>query len=183
MTSIACTCSAVLGADPKCSVHGPRKIYVAAASEELERAQRVMARVVELGGSVALDWTVEVAVWGSEALQLKDRERAERLATCLAAVESSDRLLLLVPDEEDVHTKCTWAESTVAYLAGVPTIVSCVRARLPFVVSWAHRAHVRDDEQAVRVAVLGAPPSLGDSERERQHRYASAKRKGFARGR
>lgn len=182
MTSIACTCSAVLGADPKCAVHGPRTIYVAAASGEIERAQRVMARVVELGGRVALDWTEEVAAWTSEALRLKDGERAERITACLTSAESADRLLLLVPDG-GVQTKGAWAEVTAAYRAGVPVIVSCARARLPFVVSWAHRAHVRDDEQAVRVAVTGAPPALGDFERERRHRYAAAKRNGFARGR
>lgn len=177
MTTHVCTCSQVLGADPKCAVHGPRTIYVAGASAELDRARRVMARITELGGRVALDWTVEVEAWTSEGLRLKDTERAERINACLEAAETAERLVLLVPDEDDVHTRGAWAEATAAYRAGVPVIVSCARARLPFVVSWAHRAHWRDDETAARAAVLGAPPSFGDSERERRHRYAAAKRR------
>lgn len=182
MTSPVCTCSKVLGADPKCALCGARTIYVAGASAELDRARRVMARITELGGRVAFDWTEEVEAWTSEALRLKDTERAERINACLEAAETAERVVLLVPDE-DVHTRGAWAEATAAYRAGVPVIVSCARARLPFVVSWAHRAHVRDDEQAVRVAVTGAPPSLGDTERERRHRYASAKRRRFDRAR
>lgn len=151
MTELRCTCDRVLGADPECTVHGARSIYIAASSQEVDRVQKAIVLVGELGGRLAHDW---LALEDTGPIRLKDHERATRMLDRLRAAGSCHALVLLVPDEDEgAIARRAWIEAGTAFAHGRPVFASSVSATLPDAVVWAN--HVRTDRDAIAAAVRG----------------------------
>ncbi len=96
-------------------------VYVAGASAEVERAERVMGWLRDAGLAIALDWTIPVRALGGQSLS-EGKLRAEA-ESCLEAVQDSDVLLALIPPR-GVHTQGMWAELGVAWASGIRTLAS-----------------------------------------------------------
>ena len=125
----------------------PPRIYVAAASLEVQRAQRVMRDLRERGAHIVGDWTEAVLREGGDGARQTDAQRALLSAEQLAEVTRADGLLLLVP--EDVASVGTWIGLGVAWRSQVPVVASSLSPRLPWAAAWVTR--VGTDEEAVRV--------------------------------
>ncbi len=107
-------------------------VYVAGASAEVERAERVMGWLRDAGLTIALDWTIPVRALGGQGASLTEAERRAHAEADLEAVQDSDVLLALIPPR-GVHTQGMWAELGVAWAAGIYTVASM--GHPPFVVS------------------------------------------------
>jgi len=102
------------------------KVYVAGASAEVERAERVIRALRERGVEVPFDWTGEVRKTRAAGLSDVDlgRERCREFCTAdLAGVRRSDVLLLLSPQKPTVMA---WVEFGCATNApGDHLIIAC----------------------------------------------------------
>lgn len=128
----------------------PPRIYVAASSKEIPRAQKAMQLVRELGAIVIGEWTEPIAIAGdSEGTKQTDAERALLSAEQLLYVSQADALVLLIPEVE--KTVGAWVELGCAFGASVPCVASCVAPRLPWAAAWVEMR--RTDEAAVRRAL------------------------------
>ena len=77
------------------------KVYVAASSQEIPRAQRAMRRLRESGHTVVGDWTEPVLArgYGGDAnRQVPPTERRSESLACLRAIGEADAVLLLAPE-------------------------------------------------------------------------------------
>lgn len=75
------------------------RVYVAGASADVERAQRVMRKIEETEGlENSLDWTVAVVESKVEDSEIGDGDRARYAAIDLNEVEKSDVFLMLADD-------------------------------------------------------------------------------------
>lgn len=128
------------------SIPARPRIYVAAASAELPRAEAAIRELRAIGADVVGDWTAAVARWGSEGDGQTDKERSAQSAQQLRHVIGCDALLALVPTA-DLHTRGLWMEAGAAYAAAVPVVASCAAPRLPWMLSWAE--HVATDAVAI----------------------------------
>jgi hypothetical protein len=127
------------------------RIYVAASSKEVARAQAAMRLVRELGGEVVGDWTPAVLTYGSSGEALSDAENERLSAEQLVHVARSDALVLLVP--EVVATVGAWVELGVAWGRELPCVASSVAPRLPWPARWVERVGT-DDVAVVRALDL-----------------------------
>jgi hypothetical protein len=77
------------------------KIYVAASSQEIPRAQRAMRSLRAAGHAIVGDWTVPVLArgYGGDAnRQVPPAERRSESMACLKAVTEAEAVLLLAPE-------------------------------------------------------------------------------------
>ena len=90
------------------------RVYVAGASAELERCERVIAALRAGGCTITADWTPEMRgdhARGISDAQLDDHEARRRAETDLDAVEDADVVLLLAPE---TATRGAWFETGYA---------------------------------------------------------------------
>ncbi len=115
------------------------RVYIAAASSDIERAKRVRAQLIAGGVTVTSRWIDEVDKTGANPDD--DVERRKRATSDVVDIDSSDVVLLLVPhghyykDTDRVassghpHTSIgAWWENGYAYRAGIPLVSSGPRA-------------------------------------------------------
>ncbi len=77
------------------------KIYVAASSQEIPRAQRAMRRLRMAGHDIVGDWTEPVLArgYGGDAnRQVPPHERRTESTNCLRAIAQADAVFLLAPE-------------------------------------------------------------------------------------
>lgn len=124
-----------------------RKIYVACSSKEIDRAEKVMAMVRDLGGSITFDWTIDVRNYGSKA---PDFDTGHRCATAdLGGVAAADAVIVL--DGEYSYGRIV--EHGAAMALGKPVFVSGPRHGRIWETLEVHR--VDDDELIVAHALHG----------------------------
>lgn len=102
-----------------------RRIYVAGAAAEVQRAEAAIAAVRAIGFDIALDWTVgirEANLAGRIDADLSDTEQQRFALADLRAVETADLLWLLAPS--DRRGRGSFVELGYALGKGVPCIVS-----------------------------------------------------------
>ena len=82
-------------------------VYIAGASDELERCKSVIQQARRVPGlRVTLDWTLSIDFYGG-ADQRPDSEREANAQLDFDAIERADMLWLLLPE---THSKGVWAE-------------------------------------------------------------------------
>jgi nucleoside 2-deoxyribosyltransferase len=109
-------------------------VYVAGASAEVDRAERVIAALRAAGINITHDWTPDVraveAAGGPTTLE--DQERLDRALVDVAAVRRADFVVMLAPEPPHASTGAGF-ESGVAYERGLPLVVAgSVAARRRF---------------------------------------------------
>jgi hypothetical protein len=86
------------------------RVYVAGASAELDRCERVIAALREGGCTVNFDWTAVMrdhVARGISDAQLDDHEARRHAEVDIAAVEDADVVLFLAPE---AATRGAWFE-------------------------------------------------------------------------
>lgn len=99
------------------------KIYIAAASLEVARAERVVRGAKQLGATVVGEWAGAIREHGSEGIKLEPHERNRRSAEIRLAIREADALLYLVP-RVGVETKGGWWEAGFAEALGKICVAS-----------------------------------------------------------
>lgn len=100
------------------------RVYVAASSQECDRAQSMMDALRAAGHVVTHDWLPSVAsriADGVAECDMDDDEAREIAQTDLDAVEASDALVYLAPN---TATRMGWMEFDRALSRGIHTIVA-----------------------------------------------------------
>lgn len=95
------------------------KIYVAAASAEIERASAFMQFVRELGHDITHDWVPELRAQSVPESQLPVAVRRASAQADLDGVRRADLLVVLVPHEA-VPSRGTWVE--LGYALGLRSV-------------------------------------------------------------
>jgi hypothetical protein len=141
-------------------------VYVAAASAEVERAERVMSMLRERGCSIVGDWTDDVRDQRRRALTDADLTDADARAAsdrCLDAIDACDVLLYLAPAQPS-----TGASAELGYalhpMTGARVVVAGPHARSSI---FSRRADIRaaSDEIAVSaIAVLAAGHAIVETD-------------------
>lgn len=100
------------------------KIYIAAASLEIARAERACIDLIHNGLEVTSTWMNQIRQVGSaNPRDATDWQRASWAVQCLREVAASDVLWFLVPPA-DTATAGGWAELATAYVLPFASIVS-----------------------------------------------------------
>jgi hypothetical protein len=136
--------------------------YVAGASSEVERAERVMSMLRERGVEVVHDWTPEVRA--AQARQITDADLTDAEARgasdrCLDAIDACDVLLLLAPASS---SRGCWAEFGYALhpMTGVRTVVAGAHARSSIFARRADFSAPTDEAAVAAIALLAAGETL-----------------------
>lgn len=118
------------GSPPRPYIRAPlpdriRRVYVAGPSAELERCEKVIARVREAGIAVTCDWTPLVRAW----LEAGSPERPDEALLAeggadLAGVAAADAVLLLTPATPGGAGAGYWTEQGAALALRKPVILS-----------------------------------------------------------
>jgi hypothetical protein len=130
-----------------------RTVYVAGASAEVERAERIIQALRSAGFIVTHDWTRSVREYrakGYRDADLSDEACEEIAASDLDAVRRADVLLFLSPEQP---TTGAWVELGAASNYGDKTILvsgaSARRYLFTRIADW-----IFDDDEAALVALL-----------------------------
>jgi hypothetical protein len=104
------------------------KIYVAAASAEIERAERMIAILRELGHEITVDWPAAMRALGMRALGkanagLTPEQRTFHAAEDYRGVATAQRVVILVP-KAPAATQGAWWEGGIADALEIPIIAS-----------------------------------------------------------
>lgn len=97
------------------------KIYVAASSAEIDRAERMISRLKAAGHEITEDWTVTIRTVGLANQGLSPERRRECADADFKGVASADRVVILVP-RAPVVTQGAWWEGGVADALEIPTL-------------------------------------------------------------
>lgn len=100
-----------------------RRVYVAGASAEIERAERVIAALRERGISVTSSWPESVREYGANPREASNEERLGWASDCLTDVRVADVLLVLVP-RSPATTIGAWVELGYAVHADLPIVLA-----------------------------------------------------------
>jgi nucleoside 2-deoxyribosyltransferase len=107
-----------------------RKVYVAASSNQLERAKQTMAVLEERGYTVTHDWVTEVEVVGeANPVGASMTARANWAKADLSGVAAADVMLLLMPAEGGFGAA---VELGYALALGIPVVASGCTERTIF---------------------------------------------------
>lgn len=90
------------------------RIYVAAASAEIERAERMIARLRAAGHTITVDWPAAIRAMAGVANEgLTQEQRREAARDDYEGVISAERVVILVP-EKPIVTQGAWWEGGIA---------------------------------------------------------------------
>lgn len=138
---------------PDPTLRKPIRVYVAASSVEIDRAQHWMRRLVEAGITVTSTWPVVVAAQSGVG-NPRDASLADRAAWSrndLAEVRDSDVLWFLVPST--ASGRGAYMEAGFAHGLGIPIISSGDTAQSIFL---ALGRELDTDERAYGVILVKA---------------------------
>lgn len=126
-------------------------VYLAAASEEIERARRWRDRLVSVGVPVCSTWIekVDEAYGVANPRNVSRLERKVIATTCVAEVKACRHLWLLVPGPK-ARTAGAWCELIAAHMFGKPVISSGGTEQSVFCALGLEYAH--DDEAFAAIA-------------------------------
>lgn len=101
------------------------RIYVAGASTEVTRAERMIAALRTAGHEITVDWTVHVRAFmkASFAAQPEGDDRRHAADEDYRGVSTAQRVVLLVPCVPSL-TQGAWWEGGIADALGIPIIAS-----------------------------------------------------------
>lgn len=99
------------------------KIYVAASSIEIDRAERMISRLKAAGHEITEDWTVKIRQVGLANQGLTPELRREAADADFRGVAAADRVVILVP-KTPVVTQGAWWEGGVADALDIETIAA-----------------------------------------------------------
>lgn len=120
------------------------RVYVAASSQEVDRARYAMRAVERAGCELTHDWTQDLAAVGcAQGYALPSRRRREIAERDLMAIRRADVLWLLIPE---TRTAGAWAEWGYAW-AVCPTLIAsgCERDEAPLFIELADHVFRTDD--------------------------------------
>lgn len=108
------------------------KIYIAAASKDIARAELVRDQLRELEYDITSTWMDQIRqVGAANPRDASNEQRAIWAEGCLREVRNSDVLLFLVPDD-GMDTAGAWTELGVAYAESVEILCAGVTKRSIF---------------------------------------------------
>jgi hypothetical protein len=126
------------------------RVYVAAASLEIDRAERAIDDVRKRGWTVTYDWTAELAASDKPAnVGLSDKERRQIAHACLDGLRRADVVWVLAPD-----TWCTagvWGELVAAIALGESDVVVSGPSSKRTIFASLASAEVDSDEAALAI--------------------------------
>jgi len=99
------------------------KIYVAAASAEIERAERMIGILRELGHEITVDWPAAMRALGKANAGLTPEQRAFHAAEDYRGVATAQRVVILVP-KAPAATQGAWWEGGIADALEIPIIAA-----------------------------------------------------------
>lgn len=100
------------------------RIYVAAASKEIERAERMIERLRAAGHTITVDWPAAIRAMAGVANEgLTHELRKEAADADYRGVATAERVVILVP-ENPVVTQGAWWEGGIADALRIPIIAS-----------------------------------------------------------
>lgn len=101
------------------------RVYVAGPSAELDRCERVIARVREAGIKVTHDWTPAVRKWIAGGRPgYPEAKLLEHGAADLSGIASADVVLLLAPTHTEPRGSGYWTEQGAALALRKPVLLS-----------------------------------------------------------
>lgn len=131
------------------------RIYVAAASTDMDRAEPIMAALRDLGFAIALDWITPMRAAYAAGTFDADLPDIDRQRVCLGAyagVRRADLLWLLAPNEN--RGSMAWCELACAQNVGIRNIASGAQRRRNVATALCERTFEHDSEALVWVAGL-----------------------------
>lgn len=99
------------------------RFYVASAAIEIERAERMISTLRELGHFVTCDWPAAMRAETKRDHELTSDERLHYARADLAGVRQAECLIFLAPTERGRGAGC-WVELGAALILGVPVLTS-----------------------------------------------------------
>lgn len=100
------------------------RIYVAAASKEIERAERMIERLRAAGHTITVDWPAAIRAMAGVANEgLTQEQRKEAADADYRGVATAERIVILVP-VQPIVTQGAWWEGGIADALRIPIISS-----------------------------------------------------------